>query len=250
MPIIAGWGRGTWGQGSWGQPLQAGWGRGTWGQGPWGQPLSQTGWGRGFWGQGPWGQPISSGSTSVDVQPTGVAATSAVGSVSVSVVASEIVQPTGVSATSAVGTILADAGAIILPTGVAGSTGIGNESVVGTALVDSSGVSSTVSISGYSATTITKTVLVQNVSGANKYFIDGVQQQTQELFERNTYRFDQSDSSNSNHPLRFSTTSNGSHAGGSEYTTGVTVNGTPGQAVHTDNCARVCSNFILLLYKS
>ena len=32
------------------------------------------------------------------------------------------------------------------------------------------------------------------------------------------------------HPLRFSTTSNGTHGGGSAYTTGVTVNGTPGSS--------------------
>ena len=31
------------------------------------------------------------------------------------------------------------------------------------------------------------------------------------------------------HPLRFSTTSNGTHGGGSEYLTGVSYNGTPGQ---------------------
>ena len=30
--------------------------------------------------------------------------------------------------------------------------------------------------------------------------------------------------------MRFSTTANGTHGGGSEYTTGVTTNGTPGSA--------------------
>ena len=76
----------------------------------------------------------------------------------------------------------------------------------------------------------TLTVTVQNVGGANKYFIGGVQQDTLELMESRTYYFDQSASSNSGHPLRFSTTPNGTHAGGSEYTTGVTTSGTPGSS--------------------
>ena len=38
----------------------------------------------------------------------------------------------------------------------------------------------------------------------------------------NTYKFDISHSSNGSHPLAFSTTSGGSHSGGSPYTTGVT----------------------------
>ena len=66
-------------------------------------------------------------------------------------------------------------------------------------------------------------VTVVSTDDGNRYFLDGVRQATPNFLRGNTYRFDQSHSSNSGHPLRLSETSGGTHNGGSEYTTGVTT---------------------------
>ena len=75
-------------------------------------------------------------------------------------------------------------------------------------------------------TEATKTYAVTVVNdGGNKFALGGVTAPAINLLKNHTYIFDQSDNTNANHPLAFK-----EGAGGSAYTTGVTVTGVAGQA--------------------
>ena len=71
-------------------------------------------------------------------------------------------------------------------------------------------------------------VTVSNASGSNKFYLDGELAASIQLIPGITYRFDLSDGSTSGHPFALSETKDGTHGGGSSYTTGVSTNGSQG----------------------
>jgi hypothetical protein len=93
----------------------------------------------------------------------------------------------------------------------------------------------------------TEVIRVTVVSdGGNKYAFEGATTPDFTIDEGKTYRFDQSDSTNETHPLRFSIVENGTWGGGSAYTTGVTTHGTAGfKGAYTEiNVTKVTPNHL------
>lgn len=76
--------------------------------------------------------------------------------------------------------------------------------------------------------TAARTVTITAQGGA--FYLDTAQTPALALGVGSTVTFDQSDASNTGHPFKLSEIPNGTHGSGTEYTTGVTYTGTPGQA--------------------
>ena len=94
--------------------------------------------------------------------------------------------------------------------------------------------------------TITFTITVANPGSGNKFYIDGSAGAAITFHYGVTYKFDQSDSSNAGHPLRFATAADA--AGSTEYTTGVTNAGTPGSGGAYTQIASISSTTTTPLY--
>tara|TARA_Y100000004_G_scaffold28317_3_gene29061 strand:+ start:5805 stop:6404 length:600 start_codon:yes stop_codon:yes gene_type:complete len=98
--------------------------------------------------------------------------------------------------------------------------------------VEGVGEIGTVDLTGVLGQTFTVTVAsgTNEYGTGNKFYIDGAVSPTLSLTQGRVYTFDQSAGTNLTHPLRFSTTPNGTWGGGVEYTTGVVKNGVPGNS--------------------
>ena len=135
--------------------------------------------------------------------PNNLVAQGGVGTVTITIsdTGNEAVNVTGSAGTSAIGSVTVNTTSANVSVSVTGLAGTGTVGAITNVISD------------------TFAVTVSNPGSGNRYYIDTVLQATLNLNEGRTYIFNWS--SATSHPLRFSTTSDGTHGGGSEYTTGV-----------------------------
>ena len=148
----------------------------------------------------------------------------------------------GTQATGQVGNVTVQTGLPVTATisGFASATGsVGSVTIstpaasvtaAATGSASTGSVGSVTTVQNTTIYTVTVASGTNSYGSGNKYYIDGSVSPTLSLTEGSVFRFDQSDSSNSGHPLRFSTTADGTHNSGSAYTTGVVTAGTPGSS--------------------
>lgn len=133
----------------------------------------------------------------------------------------ELLAPTiaGNSVTSAVGTASLSSGHTIAVTGTSSSISAGTAvpKIAPTILTNSL-------TSSVGTPEQTFAITVANPGSGNVFYVDGVANPALALIRGQKYIFDQSNNTNSGHPLRFK------DGAGSSYTEGVVVTGSPGQA--------------------
>ena len=170
-----------------------------------------------------------------DVAITGTSSTITLGALATKIIKTLA----GNSLTSAVGTVVPAASHTIAVTGISSSLSVGTvaqkltKTLTGNSITPSVGTvipltGSTLVTQGNLANTNvgpsdqTFAITVAVSGGINVFYVDGVAKPVLELVKGKTYTFDQSNNTNSGHPLIFAS------AAGS-YTSGVTVTGTAGQ---------------------
>lgn len=141
-----------------------------------------------------------------------------------------------------IGLVTARTGVRINSGGLIVTAGVSTLPQIQSTNINVSGIATAEQLSGYkslvgaaSSTTLTYTVTVSSKTtnhryygsgSGNGYYLNGIESPFLTLLPGKTYRFDQSDSSNSGHPFRFYLDANRNTL----YTTNVTTNGTAGSA--------------------